>query len=532
VRTAYRITVASAEFATDNTKKTTQGPYNMRRIITAAWLLLSSTTYASGFDIRFTEQASTDADTLIILGASNAPLQQDALKQLANSENFSGKTGQSLQWLSPSAPYDSYKRVVVLGVGNAAEHSMTHAASSGADLARLLAKSAAKNVVIDASQINSSLADTELAAQLAFGATLSAYTFTRYKAKPADGKADPQSQQLNFVVANASEAQRRHAQLTAVANGVTLARDLTNEPAMGLSPANFADKANELKKLGVKVTIFDENALQKNNMGAILAVGRGSARPPRLVIAHWQGSQQAPLAIIGKGITFDTGGYNLKTQADSIIRMTSDMAGAAAALGTIAALAEQKAPVNVVAVMALAENMISDRAYLPGDVVNTAAGLSVEVINTDAEGRMVVADALWYAEKHYKPRAMVDIATLTGAKVTALGAYYAGVFSKNDNLVTQLQQAGEQVNEKLWRLPLTDDMLPELKSRIADLRNTGRSAGASTAALFLQQFVGSTPWAHIDIAGNALASSNSGITPEGATGYGVQLLTQWALTQP
>ncbi|WP_215397740.1 leucyl aminopeptidase [Rheinheimera oceanensis] len=504
----------------------------MHKIMITALMLLSFTTYATAFDIRFTGQANTDADTLVLLSASNAPQQQESLKQLADSENFSGKAGQNLQWLAPAAPYSNYKRVVLLGVGNAAEHTANTAAIIGADLARFLAKSAAKNIVIDASQINSSLADTELAAQLAFGATLSAYTFNRYKAKPTGGKADTKGQQLNFVVANASEAQRRHAQLSAIANGVILARDLTNEPAMGLSPANFADKASELKKLGVKVTVFDENALQKNNMGAILAVGRGSARPPRLVIAHWQGSQQAPLAIIGKGITFDTGGYNLKTQADSIIRMTSDMAGAAAALGTIAALAEQKAAVNVVAVMALAENMISDRAYLPGDVVNTAAGISVEIINTDAEGRMVMADALWYAEKHYKPRAMVDIATLTGAKVTALGAYYAGVFSNNDNLVMQLQQAGQQVNEKLWRLPLSDDMLPELKSRIADLRNGGRSAGASTAALFLQQFVGNTPFAHIDIAGNALANSNSGITPEGATGYGVQLLTQWALTQP
>ena len=504
----------------------------MYRIITAAWLLLSSTTYASGFDIRFTEQASTAADTLIILGASNAPLQQDALKQLASSENFSGKTGQSLQWLSPGAPYDSYKRVVVLGVGNAAEHSMTHAANSGADLARLLAKSAAKNVVIDASQINSSLADTELAAQLAFGATLSAYTFTRYKAKPADAKADPQSQQLNFVVANAGEAQRRHAQLTAVANGVTLARDLTNEPAMGLSPANFADKANELKKLGVKVTIFDENALQKNNMSAILAVGRGSARPPRLVIAHWQGSQQAPLAIIGKGITFDTGGYNLKTQADSIIRMTSDMAGAAAALGTIKALALQKAPVNVVAVMAMAENMVSDKAMLPGDVLKSAAGLTIQVTNTDAEGRLVLADALWYANKEFQPRAMVDIATLTGAKVGAVGTYYAGLFSQQQSLVDQLTLAGEKVNEPLWRLPLGPQFGDEIKSDIADLKNTGSSTGASTAAWFLKQFAGDTPWAHLDIAGNALSRTDKEVNTKGATGYGVRLLTEWALQQP
>ena len=500
----------------------------MRTLLCTAILLLAVINPASGFTIHFTEQATANSDTLLLLSASNPPLQHAQLQHLASTENFSGKAGQSLQWLSPAAPYDTYQRVIMLGSGNASEHSAAAIAALGGDMARLLSQSAAKLVVVDASQINSTLADTELAAQLAYGVNLASYQFNRYRSEPQTQV----QQELHFIVSDTKAAQRRHAALTAIANGVRLARDLTNEPAMGLAPAAFAAKASELKKLGVKVTVLDENALTKNKMGAILAVGRGSARPPRLVIAHWQGSQQAPLAIVGKGITFDTGGYNLKTQADSILRMTSDMAGAAAVLGTISALAEQKAPVNVVALLALAENMISDRAYLPGDVINTAAGLTVEVINTDAEGRLVLADALWYAEKTYKPRAMVNIATLTGAKVTALGAYYAGIFSQHDELVQQLQQAGEIVNEKLWRLPLSNEMRPELNSRIADLRNTGRSAGASTAALFLKQFVADTPWAHIDIAGNALTTSSKGVTPEGATGYGVQLLTEWALTQP
>jgi len=249
-----------------------------------------------------------------------------------------------------------------------------------------------------------------------------------------------------------------------------------------------------------------------------------------MVIVQWEGSKQQPLALVGKGVTFDTGGYNLKTQADSILRMTSDMAGAAAVLGTMHTLAKQKAPVNVVGLIPLAENMISDRAYLPGDVVTAGNGKTIEIINTDAEGRMLLADALWYAEQNFKPRAMVDIATLTGAKVGAVGSYYAGLFSKNDALVAQLNQAGETVNEKVWRLPLSDEMLPELKSRIADLRNTGSSTGASTAALFLQQFVKDTPFAHLDIAGNALSSSNRGLQTEGGTGFGVRLLTEWVLT--
>ena len=502
----------------------------MRKLLIIAGLLFSFVCSANNFDVKFSSQPPQTSDTLIILAASNTSISDSNLKQLAESENFNGNTGQYLNYLKPATPYERYQRLLLVGAGNAAEHSASSAAKLGADIARVLSKTAAKQVVIDTTQLNSKLSDIELAAQMAFGANLASYQFKRYQTTAKT----PNLVTLNFIVADENAVQRRHQQLTAIANGVRLARDLTNEPAMGLAPATFAAKATELKKLGVKVTVLDEKALQKNNMGAILAVGRGSARPPRLVIAHWQGSEQAPLAIVGKGITFDTGGYNLKTQADSIIRMTSDMAGAAAALGTVAALAEQKAPVNVVALLALAENMISDRAYLPGDVINTAAGLTVEIINTDAEGRLVMADALWYAENNLKPRAIVDIATLTGSKVTALGAYYAGLFTQNEPLALQLQQAADNVNEKLWRLPLTDEMRPELNSRIADLRNTGssRSAGASTAALFLQQFVKQTPFAHIDIAGNALSNTNKGITPEGATGFGVQLLTEWALTQP
>lgn len=500
----------------------------MRKLIVAAGLLLSFVATASNLNISFTAQAPDRADTLLLLSSTNLPVSDEMLKQLAESENFSGKAGQLLNYVKPASPYESYKRVLLLGTGNAAEHNISIAADLGSQIAGILSKTAAKHVVIDSSQLNSSLSDTELAARMAFGANLASYRFTRYLSKTEEQSVPA----LHFVVSDVKEAQRRYQHLTAIANGVKMARDLTNEPAMGLSPETFAVKASELRKLGVKVTILDEKAMEQLGMGAILAVGRGSARPPRLVVAQWQGSQQAPLAIVGKGITFDTGGYNLKTQADSIIRMTSDMAGAAAALGTVAALAEQKAPVHVVALMALAENMISDRAYLPGDVVSTAAGISVEIINTDAEGRLVMADALWYAENKLKPRVIVDIATLTGAKVTALGAYYAGLFTKDDALALQLQLAADTVNEKLWRLPLTDHMLPELKSRIADLRNTGRSAGASTAALFLQQFVTTTPFAHIDIAGNALADARKGTVVEGGTGFGVQLLTEWALTQP
>jgi leucyl aminopeptidase len=334
------------------------------------------------------------------------------------------------------------------------------------------------------------------------------------------------------VVPDQRVAATRFEPLAAVNAGVFLARDLTNEPADAVYPESFAAAALELRKLGVKVEVLDEAAMARLGMGAILAVGKGSNRPPRMVIAHWQNSKQAPLAIVGKGITFDTGGYNLKTDATSIVRMNSDMAGAAAVLGTIKALALQNAPVNVVAVMALAENKISDRAMLPGDVIKSGSGLTIQVGNTDAEGRLVLADGLWYARDKYKPRAIVDIATLTGSKVGALGNYYAGIFSEHEALTQQLTSAGRQVDEEVWQLPLNSKFADEMKSDIADLNNNGKTTGASSAAWFLQQFTGDTPWAHLDIAGNALSSSDKGVHVTGATGYGVRLLTEWALKQP
>lgn len=252
-----------------------------------------------------------------------------------------------------------------------------------------------------------------------------------------------------------------------------------------------------------------------------------------MVVAHWPGSKEAPIALVGKGITFDSGGYNIKATGTSIARMKSDMAGAATVLGTVKAMAIQKAPVNLVAIMPMAENMVSGHAMIPGDVIKTAQGLTVEVLNTDAEGRLVLADGLWYARENYRPSIIVDVATLTGSKVGALGSVYAGLFTDFEPLVQQLTFAGQQVGEKVWRLPLDQAYDDELKSTIADLKNTGKegSAGASSAAMFLKRFAGEQPWAHLDIAGNALTATDTAVVPAGATGYGVRLLSTW-LTQP
>ncbi|MFN6971818.1 MAG: leucyl aminopeptidase [Rheinheimera sp.] len=477
--------------------------------------------------ISLNTKASSD-DTLVVLVSENALKQQQhpifkdqTVQKIIEREKFKGDNGKKLEIL---APVFGYQRVLLLGAGDSSKLTQVKTTDLGAELAAYLHKSHAEKVSVDISALPSA----ESSAWFGQGIELRSYRFDKYKTK-AEPKKSPK---VELVVNDVKATQQALSKAQAVNQGVFLARDLINEPAAAIYPESFAEKALELKKLGVKVEVLDVAAMEKLGMGALLGVGQGSKRPPRLVIAHWQNSKQAPLAIVGKGITFDTGGYNLKTDAASIVRMTSDMAGAAAVLGTIKSLALQKAEVNVVGVMALAENMISDRAMLPGDILKSASGLTIQINNTDAEGRLVLADGLWYAREKFKPRAMVDIATLTGAKVGALGSYYAGLFSEHEDLVQQLTVAGQQVDEEVWRLPLNSKLVGEMKSDLADLSNTGKTAGASTAAWFLQQFTGDTPWAHLDIAGNALASSDKGVQVTGGTGFGVRLLTEWALSQP
>lgn len=505
----------------------------MKTIMTSiATLLLSYSAVAAVPAIEMNQKAELDADTLVLLvspeqltQSSSAILQHKAVQHAIKTVGFEAKNAAQLDILVEVA---GYNRVVLLGTGEPKELTAAISNNLGADIAAWVKKDKARSFTVDTSSLQSALSNADFAAQLAHGIELRSYSFDRYFSKNKAGE----TKKLEILVTDEQTAERQFSKLQAVTEGVFLARDMVNEPAAALTPETFAAEAKALEKLGVKVRVLDVPAMEKLGMGALLAVGKGSNRPPRLVVAHWQGSDQKPLAIVGKGITFDTGGYNLKTDSDSIVRMTSDMAGAAAALGTIKALALQKAPVNVVAVMAMAENMVSDKAMLPGDVLKSAAGLTIQVTNTDAEGRLVLADALWYANKEFQPRAMVDIATLTGAKVGAVGTYYAGLFSQQQSLVDQLTLAGEKVNEPLWRLPLGPQFGDEIKSDIADLKNTGSSTGASTAAWFLKQFAGDTPWAHLDIAGNALSRTDKEVNTKGATGYGVRLLTEWALQQP
>ena len=471
----------------------------------------------------FNHSVDNAADTLVLLQSSKQvnkssdnPISK-MIDQAISANDFKADFAEKIEIITPANSH--FKRILVVGLGDKQELDQAALTKLGGQLSGMLEKSYIEHINVDSTALDS---EKQLA-QLAHGISLRAYRFDKYKKEKREEK------KFTFVSTAAKEAENAYQHYANIEKGVFLARDLISEVPTEMTPVDFAKHAKELKGLGIKVKVLTPKAIKKLGMGALEAVGRGSSEGSRLVIAHYEGSNDAPIALVGKGITFDSGGYSIKT-GSSIARMKSDMAGAAAALGTVKALALNDAKVNVVAVMGMAANMVSESSVAPGDVVRTAEGHSVEILNTDAEGRLVLSDALWYARTQYEPKVMVDIATLTGSKIRAVGNRYAAVFSDDDTLVKELTLAGKQVNENLWRLPLGyKDML---KSPIADFANIGSGGpGATTAATFLQQFVGDTKWAHIDIAGNALSSSSKNEVPEGGTGYSVRLLTQWIENQ-
>ncbi|MGY6410951.1 MAG: leucyl aminopeptidase [Alkalilacustris sp.] len=360
------------------------------------------------------------------------------------------------------------------------------------------------------------------AAQIALGAVLRAYGYTDQRSKPGDAPG-----KLTVMVSKPEAVQAEAAPLMAVAEGVYFTRDLVNSPANVLTTKAFAKQIKGLKDLGVEVEILDEDALEKLGMGALLAVGQGSDSPSKVAVMQWKGGKKsaAPLALVGKGVVFDTGGISLKPGA-GMEDMTMDMAGAGVVAGVMKALALRKAKANVVGLVGLVENMPSGRAYRPGDVVKSMKGDTIEVINTDAEGRLVLADVLWYAQERFKPAAMIDLATLTGAVIIALGHENTGVFSNDDALAEAMLRAAAAEGEGAWRLPLGPGYDKQIKSRIADMKNTGgRPGGSITAAQFLARFVNEdTPWVHLDIAGTAMRSTDTPLAAKGATGWGVRAL--------
>ncbi|ALO44975.1 leucyl aminopeptidase family protein [Pseudohongiella spirulinae] len=432
---------------------------------------------------------------------------------------FDGSARQRVEILAPAGL--PYERLITLGVGNPGELERPVAEEIGAALSVHINGTRAKVIELNASLISDAGDNSRLSAAIAHGVDLRNYRFDQLKSQP---DARP-AQTYHWVVSSVGDAQRQYNMLRAVAEGVFTARELTNLPGSNGYPAAFAEYALQtLAPLGVEVTILGPEEVLEAGMGSLYGVSQGSQHKAHLLIAHWRGSDDQPIALVGKGNTFDTGGYDLKTTS-SILLMQGDKSGGAAVVGAVKALAGQQAAVNVVGVVPLSQNSISGEAILPGDVLRAGDGTTIEIGSTDAEGRLILADGIWYARDRYNPSVIVDIATLTGAKTTALGTDYSAIFSDYPELVDSMKLAGQMTDELVWQLPL-GPYRGIIDSRIADIQNTG-SPGAQAGAVFLQHFAADTPWLHIDMASQALLSSARGIHPAGGTGHGVRLLTEW-----
>jgi leucyl aminopeptidase len=452
----------------------------------------------------------------------------DALKRAAAMSRFVGKSGQILEVLAPAGVEAS--RLVFVGVGKPGKFDGPAAERMAAEVIGRLFTSGEKelNFALDVPK-GSKLKPAALAAHLAMGARLRSYTFNQYRTRKLDDF-EPTLARIAIVTEDTAGAKRAFAPMDAVAGGVHLARDLVNEPPNILSPVEFARRAKGLTSIGLKVEVLGEAEMRKLGMGALLGVGQGSERESQLVVMQWTGARakkDEPVAFVGKGVCFDSGGLSLKTGV-GMMGMKGDMGGAAAVIGAMKALATRKARVNAVGVIGLVENMPSGSAQRPDDVVKSMSGQTIEVLNTDAEGRLVLADALWYAQTRFKPKFVIDLATLTGAIMVALGSEHAGLFSNDDKLADRITQAGRAEGEPVWRLPLGDGYDKAIKSKIADMKNIGGPhAGSITAAQFLQRFVEKTPWAHLDIAGVAWQDGDyKALAPSWGTGWGVRVLNR------
>jgi leucyl aminopeptidase len=417
-------------------------------------------------------------------------------------------------------------RLVVLGAGKASEFRAMNALKLGGAAMGKAPKSASDITVF--AELSSGPLSADHAADLAQGLMLRDYAFDRYKTRQRDEEKAPDKRTITVAVGDPAGARKSYARREAVTSGVVLARDLVNEPANILYPEEFARRTRALSKVGVEVDVLDVAAMKKLGMNALLGVGQGSTRESRMVVMRWSGGRKgdAPVCFVGKGVCFDTGGISIKPAA-SMEDMKGDMAGAACVTGLMQALAARKAKVNAVGLIGLVENMPDGNAQRPGDIVKSASGQTIEIINTDAEGRLVLADVLWYAQKNFKPKFIVDLATLTGAIIVALGQEYAGMFANDDQLAERLSKVGEETGEKVWRMPLAPEYDKMIDSKFADVKNTGGSrwGGAITAAQFVKRFIDDKmPWAHLDIAGTGFDSRQTDVNRSWGSGWGVRLL--------
>ena len=487
----------------------------------------SKTAPADGVVVVFAEEGPKLTPTAQDLDKKSKGL----LSRAAEITGFKGKKEQTVDLVAPQGL--KFARLVLVGLDKTSAYSPEDWLNLGGAVRGMLSGKEAPAAHIFLETAGGGVAPVDIAS-FALGALLRGYKFKKYKTKTRkknDAAAETNDRTLKKIVIHCADpkaAGQAFAPARAMAEGVTLARDLVNEPANVLGPAEFAARAKGLSKLGVQVEVLGPKALQKLGMNALLAVGQGSARPSHVAVMQWKGAGARggePIVIVGKGVTFDTGGISLKPAA-GMEEMKGDMAGAACVVGLMHELAARKAKVNAVGIIGLVENMPSGSAQRPGDVVTAMSGQTIEVLNTDAEGRMVLADCLWYAQSRFKPKAVINLATLTGAVMVALGKEYAGLFSNNDELANQLTAAGSVTGEKLWRLPLGPKYDKMIDSKIADMKNTGGKWGGSiSAAQFLQRFIKEeTPWAHLDIAGTAMSSVDSEINRSWGSGFGVRLL--------
>ena len=435
---------------------------------------------------------------------------------------FKAEREKSLDVILPKG--SGLDRVIVMGIGKPDDLDAAAAEYVGGASAAAAGKAQVTSLTVSAAIPGKSTIDAAtMSSRLASGMRLRTYSFTKYKSKPSKVK---QLATVKVLTATVAAAKTQYAALDAVATGVHLARDLVNEPANKLHPESFASEIKKLSKLGLVIEVLDEKQMNKLGMGALLGVALGSPRKPRLCIMRWDGGKKAdrPVAFVGKGVTFDTGGISIKPSA-GMEDMKGDMGGAACVTGLMAALAGRKAKVNAIGVVGLVENMPDGNAQRPGDVVESMSGQTIAVLNTDAEGRLVLADALWYTQDRFKPKFMVDLATLTGAILVALGKEHAGLFSNDDKLSDQLAGVGLETRERVWRLPLAPEYDKMIDSDIADMKNIGgRLAGSITAGQFLQRFVNDVPWVHLDVAGTAMDAVKSPINQSWGSGWGVRLL--------
>lgn len=470
-----------------------------------------------------------------VLSDSAAALDQTtggALVRAMGVERMTGKKDETVAVLAPAGT--GLDRVVVIGVGDPVKLDQAAAETLGGLIAAIMATAGIAEACVMADALDGMAIDPAVfAAALGGGATARVYRLDTYRTKKkdeAERKPDPAT--LTIATGSAAAAAPLLDRHRAVVAGVHFARDLVTEPPNVLYPESYAERiVQACEDLPVDVHVMDAAEMKTLGMGSLLGVAQGSYREPRMVVMRYQGADDkdaAPVALVGKGITFDTGGISLKPAA-GMEEMKTDMAGSAAVVGAMLALAGRKAKANVVGVVALAENMPSGIAQRPSDIVTSMSGQTIEVLNTDAEGRLILADALWYTQDRYKPVAMVNLATLTGAVLIALGNEFAGVMGNDEGVVDALIAAGAATGDRLWQLPLDPVFDKMIDSDIADVKNIAgeRVAGSTIGGQFLQRFVNQVPWAHLDIAGTAWSKKDKPLSPKGATGFGVRLLDRW-----